>query len=356
MNTNRGFASLIVILLVVALGLGGYYAVTQTKSDQSTTEEESAEESSQTAPAQSTAGEKTYSSHSVIKAYLQGPSEVSLNTAWRGSIVVPVNVLGVAGAPDVEWGDGTSDTEISGTLWKYDNAGNAMVSHTYKKAGTYTITVNINGGAGVGFEKGTVVIKKTITVTSTSSVAPTIKASITAVKVSEDRREITVSYQNMPKEAASLFLCIPAGQCTEWGVSFAPTQSNGTFVMVPIRSSSKSISDGIYTIQAVDAAIPKVFATSEPFKIDSANTIATPNYGSAPLTVTFGIPQSAGGQYINFGDGTNGSSVPGSTSEGMVPALPQTFTHTYTKAGIYTVVVSRLMPSGTTAKFDIIVK
>jgi hypothetical protein len=59
MNTNRGFASLIVILLVVVLGLGGYYAVTQTKSDQAITEEKSTEESSQTTPVPSTVGEKT---------------------------------------------------------------------------------------------------------------------------------------------------------------------------------------------------------------------------------------------------------------------------------------------------------
>ncbi len=110
------------------------------------------------------ASSKTYSTHALIKAYLQGPSEVTVGTAWRGSVVIPQNSVGIAGRPDILWGDGSSDTEISGGPISYDATGSAVVSHTYKKPGTYTITININGGAGVGFEKGTVVINKVITV------------------------------------------------------------------------------------------------------------------------------------------------------------------------------------------------
>jgi len=80
-------------------------------------------------------------------------------------------------------------------------------------------------------------------------------------------------------------------------------------------------------------------------------SVSTTN-GQAPLTVTFSIQQSAGGQVINFGDGSNPCSplTPGFTwDEGgcNAPAYPQTFTHTYTSPGVYKVTASRHLPSTT---------
>jgi hypothetical protein len=106
----------------------------------------------------------THSTHPTIKAYVQGPSEIPANTPWKGIVVMPTNTLGVAGAPDVVWGDGTADPEFGGSPWQYDDSGRAIITHTYKNLGTYSATVLINGGAGVGFEQGTVTITKIITV------------------------------------------------------------------------------------------------------------------------------------------------------------------------------------------------
>ncbi|MEK7101868.1 MAG: hypothetical protein AAB882_01810 [Patescibacteria group bacterium] len=107
---------------------------------------------------------KTYSTHPSIRAYLQGPSEIVANTAWEGSVVIPQNTIGVAGAPNVMWGDGTADPEWGGSPWQYDSFGIASINHTYTKGGNYTIIIYINGSEGVGFEQGTVLIKKTVTV------------------------------------------------------------------------------------------------------------------------------------------------------------------------------------------------
>ena len=107
---------------------------------------------------------RTYSTHPLIKAYLDGPTEIQMNTVWKGSVVIPPNTINIAGAPDVMWGDGTADPEFGGSPWKYNEKGAATITHTYSSPGNYTITIYINGGAGVGFEQGTVVIKKTVTV------------------------------------------------------------------------------------------------------------------------------------------------------------------------------------------------
>ena len=79
------------------------------------------------------------------------------------------------------------------------------------------------------------------------------------------------------------------------------------------------------------------------------NTLSvSPTSGAAPLTVTFTAPPSAGGDYVNFGDGTDGCSVPGVTNDGMTGCSVPTdrpITHTYSQPGTYHIIVSRLLPS-----------
>lgn len=162
-------------LVVIVGGVIALWAMSQKPSAPATTEltteqqntsaniESAVNQSSQTGTSQP-AEPKTYSTHPSIRAYLQGPTEIAANTVWEGLVVIPQNTVGVAGAPDVMWGDGSADPEWGGSPWQYDNAGSASITHTYTKPGNYTITVYINGGAGVGFEQGTVIIKKTVTV------------------------------------------------------------------------------------------------------------------------------------------------------------------------------------------------
>ena len=75
-----------------------------------------------------------------------------------------------------------------------------------------------------------------------------------------------------------------------------------------------------------------------------SSLVVSATSGTAPFTVTFSIKQSAGGQYIDFGDGTTGCDI-SNADDCIVPAYPQTFTHTYTNVGTYTVTASRHLPS-----------
>jgi hypothetical protein len=94
-------------------------------------------------------------------------------------------------------------------------------------------------------------------------------------------------------------------------------------------------------------------AEANAYGVSTANTSglsASPTSGPAPLTVTFVAPPSAGGDYVYFGDGADGCSVPGVTNDGMTGcSVPSgvSFTHTYTQPGVYTMSVSRLLPSTT---------
>ncbi len=167
---------LILGIVVILIAAGGWWYLNQSNaptstSEPSTLQQQNANTPKSSAPKNDSAiqpsteeSSKTYSTHPLIKAYLQGPIEVMANTIWRGSIVIPQNTIGVAGAPNVMWGDGSADPEIGGSPWQYDNTGSAAITHTYTKPGNYSITIYINGGAGVGFEQGTVTIKKVITV------------------------------------------------------------------------------------------------------------------------------------------------------------------------------------------------
>ena len=184
MHTNqKGFASIILIIALVVIivgvgvlsGIGSVKMVPPSPPATTTEQAQSQTTSSEFAVKVKQGGEqneKTYSAHPSIKAYLQGPSEIVENTVWKGSVVIPQNTIGIANAPDVMWGDGSADPEWGGSPWQYDSAGNAIITHTYTKPGSYIITVYINGGAGVGFEQGTAVIKKDVTVHSSVEPSP----------------------------------------------------------------------------------------------------------------------------------------------------------------------------------------
>lgn len=170
MNTNKkGFASIVLIIALVVILAGGFGYLELTKKTDTpataTTTEQTATQQPQAVTRQDMVeSSKTFSAHPSIKAYLEGPAEIATNTAWKGSVVIPQNTIGIANAPDVMWGDGAADPEFGGSPWQYDNVGNASITHTYTKPGSYTITVYINGSGGAGFEQGTVIIKKTIIV------------------------------------------------------------------------------------------------------------------------------------------------------------------------------------------------
>jgi hypothetical protein len=108
-------------------------------------------------------------------------------------------------------------------------------------------------------------VSKNNGITEAFSSTPTL----IVTNVNPNGTELTVEYQNMPKEAKSLFLCVPDGGCTEWGVGFSPTTPNGTFTMIMPRpeGSTKTMGKGTFTVQAVDFSIGKIFATSMPFTV-----------------------------------------------------------------------------------------
>ena len=163
MKTSRGFAPIILIIVISLAVLGGvgWWVNQEDTVDSVDSNPDTVTSPVNEAPVES---QKTYSTHPLIKAYLQGPSEITTGTEWKGTIIIPQNTIGVAGAPDVMWGDGSADPEFGGSPWSYDANGNATITHTYTKPGNYSITIYINGGADVGFEKGTVVINKAIAV------------------------------------------------------------------------------------------------------------------------------------------------------------------------------------------------
>ena len=96
-------------------------------------------------------------------------------------------------------------------------------------------------------------------------------------------------------------------------------------------------------------------------KNDSAPSFtATPTSGGTPLTVTFRVPtMSAGGDYFDFGDGTDGCSVAGARRDqeggGCLVPINAPFTHTYERSGTYTVLHSRRMPSSALGTATIVV-
>ena len=79
----------------------------------------------------------------------------------------------------------------------------------------------------------------------------------------------------------------------------------------------------------------------------TASRFATPMTGAAPLTVTFVAPPSAGGDYMYFGDGADGCSVPVVVRDEMGCSVPSgiPIAHTYTKPGVYDASVGRHLPS-----------
>jgi peptidoglycan hydrolase-like protein with peptidoglycan-binding domain len=91
-------------------------------------------------------------------------------------------------------------------------------------------------------------------------------------------------------------------------------------------------------------------SSAQPAK-DGTGLFATPTSGAAPLTVSFQLPQSAGGTWIDFGDGTNVCEDLENECDvtGTIPV------HTYSSPGTYLVTVTRHMPSSVIGKVTITV-
>ena len=189
---NRGFVNIaIVIALVVIVGGAGWWYMNKSsvpatsETNQLPTQETQQNTNAQTPLKQSPPKEastpvesRTYSTvvsssnNYSSQAYLEGWSEVAANSEWKGTLVIPQDVVGKAGNADINWGDGKVDTggEIgqTGNIWNFRGTDRVVVSHTYVKPGTYQIQVSLwllTGYASDGGQQQTMLsIKRPVTV------------------------------------------------------------------------------------------------------------------------------------------------------------------------------------------------
>ncbi len=136
--------------------------------------------------------------------------------------------------------------------------------------------------------------------------------------------------------------------CTSLNVNESHIYTVSGSYIATLKTSPEQYADGhVDVIGTVVITVADTQSTTP-----NATFSASPTSGTAPLSVTFSIGQSAGGQFIDFGDGTNPCSP---LIQGFVrdeggcnaPAFPQTFMHTYKAPGTYTVTASRHLPSTT---------
>jgi len=175
---KKEFASVILIIALVVIIAGGfgYFKLTQ-KPTQQDTDQFSGTETSRSADTKTYSTVVYTSNNYSSQAYLEGSSKIATNAEWKGTLVIPQDVVGKAGNADINWGDGKVDSggEIgqTGTIWNFLGTDRVVVSHTYVKPGTYQIQVSlwlITGYAPDGGGQQTMLsIKKTITVKIQSS-------------------------------------------------------------------------------------------------------------------------------------------------------------------------------------------
>ncbi len=185
--------------------------------------------------------------------------------------------------------------------------------------------------------------------TPTTGVAP-LKVQFTSIYYSTHDASESQYYVNFGDGTKDLerITCIKSNnasdlgsyRCLQWGVSHV--YNSGTYTAELI----KKVGSQATVLSTLPIVVSGDTQTNNP---STTSFSATPTTGVAPLTISFKVPyRSAGGDYFSFGDGTTGCAVPGTTNDymtGCLVPINQTFTHTYTQPGTYTVVHSRLGPS-----------
>lgn len=134
-----------------------------------------------------------------------------------------------------------------------------------------------------------------------------------------------IKYQTSPSFSHA-FSVAAGSKLTTWTPTFFVKDSNGNVMRKGISVDVQLLASGIFS--------------------------ASPAMGSAPLNVTFkNTIQSAGDTSINYGDGASCSTANPDGSQNC-----NLYTHTYTKAGTYTAILYRHLPTTELARVTITVK
>ena len=273
----------------------------------------------------------------------------------------------------IDFGDGTS-APAQKTVCPGNDCYFAA-SHTYTSAGTYIVTLFIwDEEKRVDLEKTSVVLPgNTYTIARdgasngmiasfstwpSSGVAPLVVNFTTGYL---DGYQKTANYDIDFGDGTIKSM---NGMCSPSHCSINHTYTNSGNYMVTLRKSDAPYQEGktwplctarelgctpVGTVKVVVQAT-QAFSTQQDAPVSvqkktGALTVSVTN-GKAPLTVTFSVEESAGGQYIDFGDGVTGCAV-SSADDCSIQAYPRTFVHTYMAPGVYAVTASRHLPSTT---------
>ncbi len=204
-------------------------------------------------------------------------------------------------------GTGSTGT-IASYAWNFGDGNTSTgstVSHTYTTVGAFTATLTVTGSAG----------NTNSTTQRITTTAPPVSANITATPVS-GTAPLAVSFSGTNSTGT---ISSYAWNFGDGNTSTGLTVSH-TYTTVGTFTATLKVTG---TLGATSSATTTITTTAPPV---SAKITATPVSGTAPLAVNFSGTGSTGtiASYAwNFGDGNAGS--------GSTPS------HTYTKAGVFTV-------------------
>ncbi len=257
-------------------------------------------------------GGSNSSSIAIAAAAPPKPPVVTIS-ASQTSGTAPLSVQftgGNAGGPATSWAWAFADGASSATQ---------NPSHTYASAGTYTAVVTATGPGGSNSSS------MAISVTSTR------KPPLVTISASHKTGTAPLSVKFTGANTG--------GPATSWAWTFGDGATSAAQ-----NASHTYISAGSFTASLTatgpGGSSTKRIAIKAASPPPSANFTATPGTGASSLTVNFSGASSTGqiSSYSwNFGDGTSRSSL-------------ENPTHTYQKAGAYTVKLTVTGPGGSSAK------
>jgi PKD repeat protein len=241
-------------------------------------------------------------------------------TSGPAPLVVSINTSGSQGGggdaitgETINFGDGTWVNSAS------------TATHTYTKTGTYTVTVTLKNQDGLSATaSGVVTVGAVVATSAVLNVTPAsgTAALVTSINSSASQGNIATRTINFGDGSAT---------------STATTASH-TYTTPGTYTVQLTVTDQSGTVKTANSVVTVTAPVVQP----SAVLTVTPTSGTHPLVVTIDSSQSSGGsstitgRTISFGDGQWLSWTP-------------TTTHTYTKAGSYTVVVTIATQNGQTA-------